>query len=78
MWNNSNGANAWSTAANWDSKAEPPSADDVTFPLGLAATITTTSNENALSLTFNDAYTLISLSGPDAVRPGGASDFYGS
>ena len=58
VWDNSNGTNAWSTAANWDTNTEPTSADDVTFPAGLAATITTTTTENALSLTFQDAYTL--------------------
>lgn len=58
VWDNSNGTNAWSTPANWDTNTEPTSADTVTFPAGLAATITTTTTENALSLTFDDAYTL--------------------
>ncbi|CBY13225.1 unnamed protein product [Oikopleura dioica] len=58
VWDNSNATGAWSTPANWDTNTEPTSADDLTFPLGLAGTITTTSTENALSLTFADAYTL--------------------
>lgn len=58
VWDNSNATNAWSTAANWDTNTEPTSADTVTFPVGLADTITTTTTENALSLTFDDAYTL--------------------
>jgi len=58
VWDNSNGTGAWSTAANWDTNIEPTSADNVTFPLGLAGTISTTTTENALSLAFDDAYTL--------------------
>ncbi len=58
VWDNSNATGAWSTGANWDTNVEPTAADDVTFPLGLGGTITTTTTENALSLTFNDAYTL--------------------
>jgi autotransporter-associated beta strand protein len=58
VWDNSNATGVWSTAANWDTNVEPTAADEVTFPLGLAGTITTTTTENALSLTFNDAYTL--------------------
>ena len=58
VWDNSNATGAWSTAANWDTNTEPTASDDVTFPLGLAGTITTTTTENALSLTFQDAYTL--------------------
>lgn len=58
VWDNSNGTGTWSTAANWDTNTEPTSADDVTFPFGLAGTITTSTTENALSLTFNDNYTL--------------------
>jgi autotransporter-associated beta strand protein len=58
VWDNSNATGTWSTGANWDTNVEPTAADDVTFPLGLGGTITTATTENALSLTFNDAYTL--------------------
>jgi autotransporter-associated beta strand protein len=58
VWDNSNATGDWSTAANWDTNTEPTSADDLTFPAGLAGTITTTTTENALSLTFEDSYTL--------------------
>ncbi len=58
VWDNSNATGAWSTGANWDTNIEPTAADDLTFPLGLGGTITTSTTENALSLTFNDAYTL--------------------
>lgn len=58
VWDNSNATGAWSTGANWDTNVEPTAADDVTFPLGLGGTITTTTTENALSLTFEDNYTL--------------------
>lgn len=58
VWDNSNATGAWSTGANWDTNVEPTAADDVTFPLGLGGTITTATTENALSLTFNDAYSL--------------------
>jgi autotransporter-associated beta strand protein len=57
-WDNGGSTGAWSLAANWDPDGEPTAADDVTFPTGLAGAITTASTENALSLTFNDAYTL--------------------
>lgn len=58
VWDNSSATGAWSTGDNWDTNIEPTAADDVTFPLGLGGTITTTTTENALSLVFNDAYSL--------------------
>ena len=57
-WDNSNATNAWSTAANWDTNIEPLAADDVILPLGLAATLTLSTGENAKTLTINDNYTL--------------------
>ena len=69
-WDNSNLTNAWSTAANWNPNTEPTAADDLTFPVGLSATITTTTTENALSLRFDAAYT---LSGGTLALPSGNS-----
>ena len=57
-WDNSLATGAWSAPDNWDTNMEPTSADDVVFPFGLAGAITTTTTENALSLTFDDDYSL--------------------
>lgn len=62
-WDNSGGTSAWTSvpavpSPNWDSNLEPTAADDVIFPAGLAGTITLSAGEFALSLQFNDAYTL--------------------
>jgi len=58
VWTNATANNAWSTNDNWDPVGEPTATSNVVFPAGLAATITTTTTENALSLTFEDDYTL--------------------
>ena len=57
-WDNSSATGTWSTPANWDPDSEPTSADDLIFPTGLAGSITLVAGEQALSLQFNDAYTL--------------------
>ncbi len=57
-WDNTNGTNAWSTAANWDTNIEPVAADDVILPAGLAATLTLIAGEFAKTLAINDNYTL--------------------
>jgi autotransporter-associated beta strand protein len=51
----------WTTAANWDIDAVPPTTspyDDLTFGNGTVGTISLNGNEFANSLTFNAAFTL--------------------
>jgi hypothetical protein len=57
VWDNSDADSLWSTANNWDSDTEPTSADDLTFPAALGGSISLTSTEQALSLSFADDYT---------------------
>lgn len=62
-WDNSAGTGLWtsvpaSPSPNWNTDIEPTAADDVVFPAGLGGPVTTTTTENALSLSFQDAYTL--------------------
>ncbi len=57
-WDNSNGTNAWSTGANWDTNVEPTVADDVVLAAGLGAMLTLSPGEEAKTLTVNDNYTL--------------------
>ncbi|MGD9690421.1 MAG: beta strand repeat-containing protein [Phycisphaerales bacterium] len=60
-WDNSAGSALWSTATNWLDNTEPGISDFVTFPNtipGGQSTITLSSGEFALSLTFLNSYTL--------------------
>src|SRR5207248_2287794 len=62
IWDNSDGNANWSDANNWQDNTEPTSSDAVTFPTPFPFSISTinlSSGETALSLTFNDNYTLI-------------------
>ncbi|MBL8878540.1 MAG: autotransporter-associated beta strand repeat-containing protein [Phycisphaerales bacterium] len=61
QWDNSSGNAQWSTATNWADNTEPGINDFVTFPNSMpggASTITLSSGEFALSLTFLNSYTL--------------------
>lgn len=62
-WDNDSLDSLWDTAANWSGGAEPTAADDVVLatpiPGGLSTlTLALTPAETALSLTFQDNYTL--------------------
>ena len=57
-WDNGNGNNQWSTAANWDTNIEPLIGDDVVLAAGLGATLTLNAGEVAKSVQFDANYTL--------------------
>src|SRR5439155_26589284 len=62
-WDNSSGNSFWSTPTNWADDTEPTDTDAVIFPDPIPppfGPITLGANENALSLTFNTSYTLMS------------------
>src|SRR5438552_18673379 len=62
-WDDGGGDAHWSTANNWNPNGVPGSGDPLLFPTSipnLISTITLASGETALSLTFNNNYTLSS------------------